>query len=413
MSTEIQPDASGRLLTYEQLRQRRDSLRNRQVRIVNINPERTGGRYWRENYNGHTDDIARAGVFAVPNVIRDNVSPSVVYELVDDTAQPFEPPKERTLLSAPQAAACLDKIGDKMCRLVVWDTHRGDHMKYWRRPLGTGVSSDLEQSLQMRVSTVVANQYQNCKIDMLDQEMAAEIAKLPFRKCSLAICIPTALVLSLQLQPNNPTYRALLLRRFGVMPPTDVTTFEALKDWIEFNCDPPPQGEMPIPTPTPPPPPPPVNRYVVRLAFSDSEYGRCRYSVHRTGQGDYGFSEDDIRQIVSEASDFEEVIAAVEHKISDRAWTCSPQMHEGERFDYEQYEEEGTQEHQFQHRDSQALRRNRLMSYLFRILLPEEQQRIGIRAEEPTPQPTLQQLNPDPFPIEQQFTQAVQDEPLF
>ncbi len=396
MSTEIQADASGRLMTYEQLRQRRDSLRNRQVRIVNINPERAGGRYWRANYHGHTDDIAHAGAFAVPNVIADSVGSGVMYELVDDTTNPKDPPKERTLLRVDHSAAFLDKIGDKMCRLLVWDPRRGDHMKYWRRPLGTGVSSDLEQSLQMRVSTVVANQYQNCKIDMLDQEMAAEIAKLPFRKCSLASWIPNTLVLSLQLQPNNPTYRALLLRRFGVMPPTDVTTFEALKDWIEFNCDPPPQGEMPIPTPTPPPPAP-VNRYVVRLAFSDSEYGRCHYSAHRTGQGDYGFSEDDIRQIVSEASDFEEVIAAVEHKISDSAWTCSPQMHEGERFDYDQYEEQGTQEHQFQHRDSQALRRNRLMAYLFRILLPEEQQRIGIRAEEPTPpqQPMIPQMGPD------------------
>lgn len=57
----------------------------------------------------------------------------------------------------------------------------------------------------------------------------------PKRRCVFASSTPPALQSMIKATPKNSTVRAMIMNHFGEMPPSDVTTFDGIKDWIEFN----------------------------------------------------------------------------------------------------------------------------------------------------------------------------------
>lgn len=142
----------------------------------------------------------------------------------------------------------------------------------------------------------------------------------------------------LRLVSRNPLVRALILKLTGKMPGQEHETFEQIKEWVEINCEkrarPSPKGR---------------NRSVVHegisinVEFSDIEYGRASYSVHRAGSGEFHVSAEDMVEIIQEAIEagegLEEVIEVVAGKIENDGWDqCDPSMDDYGEYDYDDHE---------------------------------------------------------------------------
>lgn len=398
---------SGSLMNYDKLYETRDSLTVRMVRIVNVNPGQSGGRYWRPNYNGYTDSVTDAGVFSIPKVIEDTLGSTVLYELVDES-KPEQEKKEMIHLLFAQLSYKIDTIGAKMCRIVDDQINSPDRGKYWRKPMGSGCTWRVEESLEMRISTLI-HTYGNvrgAKVEMLDQESAAEIAKMPFRRCVLGNCVLGTIVLGLQLQPNNPTYRAQLLQAFGVMPPAEITTFEALKDWIEFNCDPPeysPPSYEPSRLPA-------DDGLSINLAFADTVTGTCDYYQRRHAYAAYRFSHGEMLDMIRNSQTLADLRKEIDDKLQRSAWGCHPHMEDEGRPTYDNHQEDGIDNKQWEYRDSNTARNVRIEAYLLAHAPPDELRRLGIMPPPPAGPPP-----PDPFDdFELQPQQTGPDrEPLF
>ena len=142
----------------------------------------------------------------------------------------------------------------------------------------------------------------------------------------------------LQLVPRNPVIRALILKLTGKIPGAECETFEQIKEWVETNCEkkarPSSKGR---------------NRRAaddgisINVEFSDIEYGRASYSVHRSGSGEFHVSAGDLVGIIQEAVEsgggMEEIMDVIAGKIENDAWEqCDPSMDDYGEYDYDDHE---------------------------------------------------------------------------
>ncbi len=349
--------------------------------IVGAEEAESIGNYWRERNGGTTPNRGGAWVYLAVNAL-EHAGAKDLIELLE----PRTPEKPTlVLLTIQQATSHLDKIGDKMCRW--WD---GGYCAWAKDPLGTGYTANIEEAVKMAVKTLLTKGVsKSVRVEMLDQEEAARIAALPYRKCEIGQALPATLIAGMKLAPANPTYRGLILRETGVMPPDTLKTFEELKDWIEWNVEP---GKFKAEPPSPPPTwqaPVAVARPGLRfeLEYSETEIGSCRYTVRRSGLGDYMFDRDDVLRVVEDSSDLDEVMTGLNDEMNRDAWDNAPDMDDYGDYDYDRYDLTDSEDANYEHVQNTETRRARVVQYLRTILSQEEQERIGILVETPMPEP--------------------------
>jgi hypothetical protein len=191
----------------------------------------------------------------------------------------------------------------------------------------------------------------------------------PERKCVLADVFEPGFVELMQMVPGNPFVRALILKLTGKMPGPECSTFEQLKDWIEWNCT---KGTRPLSGRS-------RGRGVddrgisVGVDFSETECGRADYSVRRHGREEFHVTADSLLEIIQEAIEtgggMEEVIDTVAGKIDDDAWTqCDPNLGDYGDYNYDEHDSTGTSDSETSYSRSEI--RNAVLAFM-RARYPE------------------------------------------
>lgn len=201
-----------------------------------------------------------------------------------------------------------------------------------------------------------SNHWSNVCLLILNEEALAKAPKV--RRFTLEQTINQTIIELAKAAPENPTLRSHLANIFGVAPPTDARTYQALKDWAEFGFKKPRFGEGLAPkiyayqdmNPRPvaarelgitrwaferTAPPGGINVHLVRIRESQ---GTCRYSCEERKEGDYAIALSlVVEQIVSGRS-----VDQICQSAIDRARTNCGSWGNPERdnLSYRSYEEQ-------------------------------------------------------------------------
>jgi hypothetical protein len=134
----------------------------------------------------------------------------------------------------------------------------------------------------------------------------------------------------IKLSPNNPIVRAQMMRILLKEPPKELDGFDALKKWVEENfesktgaatrkCN--SDGRV---------------LFDVEWNISDVEYGRCDYSVRRSGSYVSSTTMDDIQQWIDDEKSVQEITDMLYDEISDNYSTDHMQSYDGSEYDNEE-----------------------------------------------------------------------------
>jgi hypothetical protein len=107
------------------------------------------------------------------------------------------------------------------------------------------------------------------------------------RKRSMEYLFTPSLIEALKAAPTHLSFRTQVHAQLGAPIPDDKVTYKDIKDWIEFEWD--------------PPAPPPPSNVAFHCVYGDNEYGTCRYNVPRHGEGNYQLTSTDLVQLLEQA----------------------------------------------------------------------------------------------------------------
>ena len=156
------------------------------------------------------------------------------------------------------------------------------------------------------------------------------------RKCSIEEVFEASFIELLKLVPANPYVRALILKFSGKLPPVEVETFESLKGWVECNCTKRVKKSITGTNLD-------GGGILVNVDFSEREYGRADYSVHRSGRDQFQVGTEELMGIVQDTIDsgggIGEVVEVIAGRIDDDAWNeCDPNMDDYGDYEYNDHE---------------------------------------------------------------------------
>ena len=153
--------------------------------------------------------------------------------------------------------------------------------------------------------------------------------KLPRRRCSHTKYIHDSLAHMLQQVPTNDTFRALLAKKVGELPPKEVDTWEKIVEWVEYTF---PKDK-------------PANAIdkdavLVKIPFDASreESGRCDYWRRLRGTGTFTITPKIINDLMAACEDRQHLYERLrEHmeSVADRAMSVVDSQHS----DYDPSEE--------------------------------------------------------------------------
>jgi len=139
--------------------------------------------------------------------------------------------------------------------------------------------------------------------------------------------IPPALQRMITLAPTNKQVRALVMARMCQAIPSELTTVEAIKEWI--NQNPPPKIA-----------PPEATAVSVVIQVGDTEYGTCRYAVSRHGDSTYELDSSDMEELIAEheGQDVMNIVGAVIDYLQGKAEDDPPDLESSNEYDYSDYD---------------------------------------------------------------------------
>lgn len=193
------------------------------------------GEYFKPDWNGVTTDIRSAGRYTAVQISNLPNDGNLTVEVVGGETEPI-PEDGRVFLAFAQAKFHYAKLGGRAeCR---WIIKLGKQDKYYaKNPLRYGLTGLREEGWLTMLYNLVHVNGRSTLIDFEDQDKARELVDLPYRKCSLEQMLHPTLIAALKAKPNHPVYRALVMQATKQMPPEDLTTFEGLQDWVEYNIE--------------------------------------------------------------------------------------------------------------------------------------------------------------------------------
>ncbi len=164
---------------------------------------------------------------------------------------------------------------------------------------------------------------------LLDEEQLAK--EPPQRKMTLESHINATLVQLMKVAPQNEIVRGHLMAIFGRLPPEELTTFEQLKDWVEFGFYPPRFDSnrariyglsghtMNMPEEDGRRPAGAIQTALFSLACTtrDVEVGDCEYRVNRRAQFQFAFTRQMVRDIVGNHDNLHDMLEECENMITE------------------------------------------------------------------------------------------------
>ena len=180
------------------------------------------------------------------------------------------------------------------------------------------------------------------------------------RRCGIDEVFASPFIELIGLAPRNPLVRGLILAQTGKMPGPERETFEQIKEWVETTCD--KKLRSPNATRT-------SGQDVIRIPveFSETEYGRARYSVARSGTDEFALDADELLEMVQTAiadeAGLDGVIDKIAEKIDADAWNrCDPSLDNYGEYDYDEHDsnDSGNSDTEF----SRAQARDRVRAFL-------------------------------------------------
>jgi hypothetical protein len=156
------------------------------------------------------------------------------------------------------------------------------------------------------------------------------------RRCKIEEVFGGAFIDLIALAPMNPVVRGLILAQTNKMPGPECETFEQIKEWVETTCE---RNKRPLNVSRTP------SRagIVIKVDFSETEYGRANYSVPRSGSDEFELDEDELLALVQEAIDdgdgLDVVIDSIATLIDEDAWNrCSPNLEDYGDYEYDEHD---------------------------------------------------------------------------
>jgi hypothetical protein len=153
------------------------------------------------------------------------------------------------------------------------------------------------------------------------------------RTCMIEIALPASVIQLIKAAPHNDTVRAVILAHLKIPVPDECKTFEDIKEWIETT--------VVIPMPSKSKKGGPSNASIVEIPIqaTDTEHGRCNYSIGRNGSGNYQLSVQRFRDMVESSQDLDDLVAALSDRIGDD-WDQYIRMNPNEDEEYS-YDDHG------------------------------------------------------------------------
>ncbi|MEI7533965.1 MAG: hypothetical protein WCK57_06300 [Verrucomicrobiae bacterium] len=155
-------------------------------------------------------------------------------------------------------------------------------------------------------------------------------------RCKIDEVFASPFIELIGLAPRNPVVRGLILSQTGRLPEPERVTFEQIKEWVETTC---------IKRIRPPDAPRTHagDGFAVKVEFSETEYGRARYSVGRSGSDEFALDADELLPLIHAAIDDETGVEAVVDKIAElidtEAWErCEPNLDDYGEYDYDEHD---------------------------------------------------------------------------
>lgn len=216
---------------------------------------------------------------------------------------------------------------------------------------------------------------------LLDEgKLAMEPAQ---RRCLLPGVMHPVLLALLADAPGNPSVRAHIQAMFGTPIPADCVTFEQVRDWLEFNFDPPkltselarnyqrqPQAatsytdvlnQRPAPA------------FEVAVSIEEVETGRARYSVTRRNVVHVPIHEQTIQRLIRDGHGMEEISLEVIRIAKDEV----PDHDDGEGYGDYDYDDHSTDNTEHISSDvHHPNTRDLIVNFIRRFYGPQEAQEI-------------------------------------
>lgn len=156
------------------------------------------------------------------------------------------------------------------------------------------------------------------------------------RRCGIDEVFASPFIELIGLAPRNPLVRGLILAQTGKMPGPDRETFEQIKEWVETTCDKKLRPPNAMRT---------SGQEGIRITveFSETEYGRARYSVSRSGTDEFTLDAEELLEMVQQAVDDGEgldgIVEKIAEKIEEDAWNrCDPSLDNYGDYDYDEHD---------------------------------------------------------------------------
>ena len=168
--------------------------------------------------------------------------------------------------------------------------------------------------------------------------MTATLPEPAIRQCNLEDVFDASFIELLKLVPANPYVRALILKLTGKMPAEECETFEQLKDWVEFNCVRPVRKLPPVNAS-----PAEEGGIIINVDFTEMEYGRCDYTVERSGSDQFRIGAEDlmalIREAIADGEGIDDIVETIAGKVDEDAWReCEPNLDNYGDYSYDDQE---------------------------------------------------------------------------
>ena len=185
-------------------------------------------------------------------------------------------------------------------------------------------------------------------------------APVALRRCKIDEVFGGPFIELITLAPRNPVVRGLILAQTRKMPGDECETFEQIKEWVETTCEKNVRPANILRTPS-------RDGIVIKVDFSETEYGSANYSVPRSGSDEFAIDDDELVAFVREAIDDEDGLEGVIDKIAtmidEDAWNrCDPNLEDYGEYDYSDYESGDSDNSNTEFSRSQI--RDRLLAFL-------------------------------------------------
>lgn len=180
-----------------------------------------------------------------------------------------------------------------------------------------------------------------------------ELPVVPKQALEKMVSANTATLLNIE--PNNPAVRALVLRQTGLTIPAELKTFAEVKTWLE--------SQTPV-TSAPP------KSYEFVVAVAETQRGTMKFKQTAYGNGQMSLTPETVQELAEEADGIDDFRSALYDLITE--WSRD-HINMDNYQDIEHYDEETTESDDF----NCDYNVNRLMDAVKKMLPAEEWARLN------------------------------------